>query len=123
MAATRKKRAYRRGLLAEWLACALLLVKGYRLLAWRYKTPVGEIDLIMRTRHAVIFVEVKARHNKADALAAITPQNQQRVARAAQYYIQQHPKYAAADQRLDAVAVPWYGWPHHMHHAFHHSSS
>ena len=123
MATHRKKQAYRKGLIAEWLALAWLMLKGYRPCAWRYKTPVGEIDLIMRRGQTLAFVEVKARQNKADALAAITPKNQQRVARAAQYYLQAHPEMASQNLRLDAVVIPWYGLPHHMQHAFQLSSS
>jgi putative endonuclease len=122
MATNRRKRAYYKGLLAEWLALTLLLLKGYRPCAWRYKTPVGEIDLIMRTRHSLVFVEVKARQHRADALAAITPRNQQRVARAAQYYLYAHPEYAPLTLRLDVVCVPWYGWPYHTRNAFHYTS-
>ena len=119
----RKQRAYKKGLLAEWLAMGVLMLKGYLPCAWRYKTPVGEIDLIMKRGKLLAFVEVKARQSRADAYRAITPHNQQRVARAAQYYLQAHPAYAAYTLRLDAVAVPWYGWPHHMRNAFQDSSA
>ena len=122
MPSKQRKRAYRKGLIAEWVALAWLVAKGYRPAAWRYKTPVGDIDLIMRTRTTLVFVEVKARHHTADALAAITQKNQQRVARAAQYYLQAHPEMASQNLRLDAVAIPWYGLPHHMQHAFQLSS-
>jgi putative endonuclease len=37
-------RAYRRGLLAETIAAFMLRLKGHRIVAKRYKTPVGEID-------------------------------------------------------------------------------
>ena len=43
-----RRAAYRHGLAAELAAAALLLAKGYRLLARRYRTPLGEIDLIVR---------------------------------------------------------------------------
>ena len=39
-------RAYRRGLLAETIAAFMLRLKGHRIVAKRYKTPVGEIDLV-----------------------------------------------------------------------------
>lgn len=122
MPSNQRKRAYRKGLLAEWLALFFLLCKGYLPRAWRYKTPVGEIDLIVQRGRTLAFVEVKARRSHAEALAAITIHNQQRVARAAQYYLHAHPECAECNLRLDAVAVPWYGWPHHMRSAFHHSS-
>ena len=51
--------AYRHGLRAEIAAASLLLAKGYRILARRYKTPLGEIDLVVRRGSTIAFVEVK----------------------------------------------------------------
>jgi putative endonuclease len=42
----KRVRAYRHGLLAETVAALLLRLKGHRIIARRYKTPVGEIDLV-----------------------------------------------------------------------------
>jgi putative endonuclease len=109
---------YRKGLLAEWLALVFLLLKGYWPLGWRVRTPVGEIDLVVRRRSTLVFVEVKARRTRADALAAVTPRNQQRVARAAQYVIAGDPQLASYTCRFDVVAIAWYIWPRHVTHAF-----
>jgi len=118
-AATQERRArYRHGLWAEYVALLYLSLKGYRLVCWRKKTPVGEIDLILRRRRQLIFVEVKARRDHATAAHAVHPKNQARVVRAAQYFLSSHPKYAAHDIRFDAVLIAWYRWPHHIIHAF-----
>src|SRR5882757_3129488 len=53
--------AFRTGLSAESCAAALLMAKGYRILAKRFKTPHGEIDLVAKKRNLLVFVEVKAR--------------------------------------------------------------
>ncbi len=42
--------------------CALgLRLRGYRVLARRYKVPVGEVDIVARRGRTLVFVEVKAR--------------------------------------------------------------
>ncbi|MDF3047319.1 MAG: hypothetical protein K0R73_437 [Candidatus Midichloriaceae bacterium] len=37
--------------------------RGYELVKHRYKTPHGEIDIIMKNAEVVVFIEVKARTN------------------------------------------------------------
>ncbi len=109
---------HRSGLRAETLAAWWLRLHGYRILAFRYKTPVGEIDLVAKRFRTLAFVEVKARTNRADAADAIHARNQQRVVRAAQHYLQSHPQPAHCTIRFDALLVAWYRWPHHIRHAF-----
>ena len=53
--------AFRTGISAESRAAAFLIAKGFRILARRWRSPVGEIDIIARRRSLLIFVEVKAR--------------------------------------------------------------
>ena len=55
--------AFRIGLSAESRAAALLIAKGFRILARRCKSPVGEIDIVARRRELLVFVEVKAREH------------------------------------------------------------
>ena len=69
MRETRVK-AYRRGLFAETVAALLLRLKGYAIVARRYKTPVGEIDLVALKGKRLAFIEVKRRKTKEDAAAA-----------------------------------------------------
>jgi putative endonuclease len=69
----RRRRAWRRGFRAETIALVFLTLKGYRLLARRYGGKGGEIDLIMRRRRAIVFVEVKARDDFESAAEAIGP--------------------------------------------------
>ena len=113
-----RQRSHRHGILAEYAACAWLMLKGYRLVVMRYKTPVGEIDVVMRRGKTLAMVEVKARKQFEDAAAAIHHENQSRVMRASQYFIVHHPRYAQLQVRFDAVLIAWYRWPRHLPHAF-----
>ena len=104
---SRRKRE-RAGRAAEWLAAWVLRGRGFRILARRYATPVGEIDLVARRGTLVLFVEVKRRASRDDALAALRPDQQARIARAAEAFLQRHPKLARCAARFDLVAiVPW----------------
>lgn len=68
-----RQRAFRTGLSAESRAAAMLIAKGFRIVARRARTPSGEIDIIARRGKLLIFVEVKARASLDDAAFAVTP--------------------------------------------------
>lgn len=102
------------GMIAESLAALALMLKGYRVLARRYRTKLGEIDLIARRGRVIVFVEVKRRKSARDALEAIHAENRARVTRAAALYLQKHPEYAHMDIRFDAVIVTPKAWPRHV---------
>ena len=116
-----KRSNHRAGMLAEYLALIWLTLKGYRLVVWRYKNKLGEIDLIMRRGDMLIFVEVKARKAREDAAHAIHTKNQSRVVAAAQHFLNAHPAYTKYQVRFDAVLIAWYKRPHHLADAFHHA--
>jgi putative endonuclease len=71
--------ALRLGLSAESRAAIFLVAKGYRIVARRWKTPVGEIDIVARRRRALVFVEVKARERADDAAEAVTERSKRRI--------------------------------------------
>src|ERR1700716_629343 len=79
--------AFRTGISAESRAAAFLIAKGFRILARRWRSPVGEIDIIARRRTLLIFVEVKARENLDDAAWSVTPRQRQRIAAAAEVWL------------------------------------
>lgn len=99
-----KKKTYDKGLKAEKRAELWLKVKGYKILERRYKTPIGEIDLIVQKNNIIVFVEVKARQTKALALESITFNMRQRIGRAASYYMG-HKNLDGCDMRFDVIAV------------------
>src|ERR1700744_2022214 len=86
--------AFRTGLSAEGRAAALLMAKGYRIVARRFRTPHGEIDIVARRRNLIAFVEVKARASLDEAAYAVTPRQQQRIIEAAQAWLMAHPEHA-----------------------------
>src|SRR5262245_25490590 len=99
---------YRRGRFSEWLAAAVLMARGYRILARRCRTPYGEIDLIAVRGRRLAFVEVKRRPTRLEAEAAITPRQAARIARAAESWVSRNARYRDHEQGLDAVFVlPW----------------
>ena len=111
-------RAYRSGLFAETIAALLLRLKGHRILARRYKTPVGEIDLVALKGRRLAFIEVK-RRKTADVAAWTLPARQRRrIGRAAQYWLAGHPEFSGHDLAFDVVlAAPW-GFPRYIANAF-----
>ena len=110
--------AFRTGLSAESRAAAYLMAKGYRILAKRFRTPYGEIDLVARKRNLIAFVEVKARANLDDAAWAVTPRQQQRIINAAQAWLMAHPEHAEFEMRFDAMLIAPRSLPRHLLAAF-----
>ncbi len=106
--------AERRGRRAERLAAWRLQLAGWRIVARRYTTPVGEIDLIAQRAGVLAFVEVKARGRIEQALEAVTPRARKRIARAASSFLAQHPKFATLGVRFDVIAVTPRRWPRHF---------
>ena len=114
----RRRATYLRGHWAERVALALLVVKGYRLLARRYSASGGEIDLIVKRGDTIAFVEVKARDVMDDALGAIGAQKRQRFSRAARAWVTRNGWAATKVLRADAVFVAPGRWPRHLPAAF-----
>jgi putative endonuclease len=110
--------AFRTGLSAESRAAAYLIAKGYRILAKRFRTPYGEIDLVARKRNLIAFVEVKARASLDDAAWAVTPRQQQRIINAAQAWLAAHPEHAEFEMRFDAMLIAPRSLPRHLLAAF-----
>jgi putative endonuclease len=110
--------AFHAGLSAESRAALLLIAKGFRILARRWKSPLGEIDIVARRRHLLIFVEVKAREKLDDAAEAVTPRQQQRIAAAAQAWLAVHPRDVSCNMRFDAMLVAPGKIPRHIPAAF-----
>src|SRR3954454_22994334 len=93
-AAARRYGAYRRGHRGEWLAALALMLKGYRIVARRYRTKAGEIDIIARRGDLVIFVEVKARPTLHEAMDALGPFSERRIEAAADVWLTRQPDSA-----------------------------
>lgn len=118
VAAPERVAAFRTGLSAESRAAAYLIAKGYRILARRFRTPYGEIDVVAKRRNLLAFVEVKARATLDDAAYAVTPRQQKRIVDAANAWLMAHPEHANFDLRFDAILVAPRSLPRHLPGAF-----
>ena len=99
---------------AEGLAAWSLRLRGYRIIARRFRTPLGEIDLIAQRGRLLAFVEVKARTDLEQALLALSPRQRQRTARAAELFLLRRPDLAGHTLRFDLVAVRPWRMPRHL---------
>jgi putative endonuclease len=112
----KRKAAFRLGLSAESKAAMLLAAKGYRTIARRWKSPVGEIDLVVKRGRLIAFVEVKARKALDEAAESVLVRR--RIAAAAEAWLAAHPEHAGYDLRFDAVLVAPGRMPEHIVAAF-----
>jgi putative endonuclease len=102
------------GRLAETVAAWSLRLRGYQVVGRRFRTPLGEIDLIARRGGLLAFVEVKARADLDQALVTLGPRQRERTARAAQLFLASHPAYRGYILRFDVIAVRPWRLPHHL---------
>lgn len=109
-----RRASERRGRRAEDVAALWLRLKGYAILARRYRCPAGEIDMVVRRGKLVAAVEVKARAEQDDAAFAITPHQRARIARATEHFLAANPRYADHDVRFDAVLAAPGRLPRHV---------
>src|SRR5579875_2799832 len=105
-----RRLAFRLGLSAESRAAAVLIAKGFRIVARRWKSPVGEIDIVARRRDLLVFVEVKARAALDAAAEAVTPRQRRRIIA--------HEEDGSRHIRFDAVLVAPGRLPRHIPGAF-----
>jgi putative endonuclease len=92
---------------AEQLAQNYLQQQGLQLVAKNFRTPRGEIDLIMRDNAYLVFVEVRFRQRSdfGSAEESITQQKCQRLTAAALAYMQSQKLTDKLNARFDAVAI------------------
>lgn len=118
MPRARRETAERQGRWAELAALWSLRLKGYRLLARRYRSPQGEIDLIMRRGSVTAFIEVKTRRSTDEAIESVTAFQAGRIAAAARSWMGRDARAARGACRFDIVAISPYHWPRHVENAF-----
>ena len=88
------------GLSAESRAAAYLVAKGYRIVARRFRSAVGEVDIVARRRGVLVFVEVKARSTLDGAAESLLARQQHRIAAAAGAWLAAHPRTPKATSGL-----------------------
>jgi len=91
------------GVVAEHAAARFLQQQGLLLLARNYSCRFGEVDLILREGHTLVFVEVRLRSGRSFSSAAesIDQRKQQKLLRVAHRYMQENPSYGGC--RFDVV--------------------
>ncbi|MCG5242795.1 YraN family protein [Azospirillum doebereinerae] len=109
-----RRRAEFFGRLAEGLCRLSLRLKGYRILATRLRTPMGEIDIVAKRGRTIAIVEVKARNDWDTANEAVGARQRGRLARAAHVYLAANPRYAGYVLRFDVMLVTPWAWPRHL---------
>jgi putative endonuclease len=109
-----RRRRFAKGHRGEWLAAWALRLKGYRILAIRHRTKLGEIDLIARRGDTIAIVEVKARATLEAAMEAVGPAAQRRIEHAADLWLARQRDHARLSLRFDIVAVLPRRWPVHV---------
>ena len=110
----KRRRNEAKGHRGETLAAFALWLKGYRIVARRYRAPGGEIDLIARRGGLVLIVEVKARATLEAAMDAVGPLAERRIEAAADHWLRRQPDYDRLSLRFDLVAVLPRRWPVHV---------
>jgi putative endonuclease len=113
-----RQAAFRTGISAESRAAALLIAKGFRILARRWRSPLGEIDIIARRRRLLVFAEVKARANFDAAAESVNERQRRRIAAAAEIWLAANPDASIKDIRFDAILVAPGKIPRHIPAAF-----
>jgi len=102
---TKNKQTYYFGILAEKITIFFLRIKGYEIIAWRYKTYCGEIDIIAKKSNIIIFIEVKARRSKTSLEEILKPKQVERIKKAAELFIGRNYSFQQCLLRFDLIEV------------------
>ncbi|MDP3661161.1 YraN family protein [Phenylobacterium sp.] len=103
---------------AEVWAALWLMLKGYRILGFRLRTPQGEIDLLAQRGAVLAVVEVKRRASLAQALEAVTFEQRERLRRAGRSLAARRRGLQGAAVRLDLIALAPGKLPRHSRDAW-----
>jgi len=110
----KRRAAWQRGRSAERLCLWSLRVRGWRILAQRYRVAAGEIDLIARRGRVLAAIEVKARADFDTASEAVRGRQRRRIVRALEHFLSLHPDLSGLDARFDVMVVVPRRWPRHL---------
>lgn len=106
MSPSPKLKNYQFGKLAELVVIIYLRLKFYQIIARRYKTKLGEIDIIAYKANKLIAVEVKARKNfYSDTTEIFTKHQARRIKNTISYFLYNNPRYKDCLIRFDLILV------------------
>lgn len=106
--------SYKFGILAEYCAIIILVIKGYEILKLRYRNYLGEIDIIAKKANLVVFIEVKARMKYEEDYSPVTNKQILRIKNAASLFLAQNAKFHNAECRFDLIVIAGNCWPKHL---------
>ncbi|WP_407074089.1 MULTISPECIES: YraN family protein [unclassified Pseudomonas] len=97
----------RAGREAEAFALTYLQQQGLSLIAQNWLCPRGELDLVMLDGDTVVFVEVRYRRHAGwgGALESVDVRKREKLAMAAQYFLQQASHWADSPCRFDVIGI------------------
>lgn len=95
--------AWLSGQAAEKRASSLLETEGFAVVASRFRTPHGELDLVATSATQLLVVEVKQRACLADAAASLSHRQAQRLLAATEWMLMTHPQWQRAETRIDLM--------------------
>jgi len=99
---------YKYGIMAEYISCIMLIIKGYNILARRHRNYLGEIDIIARKGKILVFIEVKARKKFSEFMNILTNRQRMRIESAAKVFLASNPRYQGFNIRFDMIILN--GW-------------
>ncbi len=114
----RGRRARARGHLLEYVALVHLVLKGYRILGFRLKTPRGEIDILAQKGQRLAIVEVKSRTTLEEAIESVSATQQERLWQAGLALQARRPRLNGLDLNIDLYTLCPGQWPRHAINAF-----
>ena len=114
----RGRKAHKRGHLLEYVALFHLMLKGYRILGFRLKTPRGEIDILAQKGTRLAVVEVKSRTTLEEALVSVSFAQQERLWQAGLALQAKRPRLNGLDLNIDLYTLCPGQWPRHAINAF-----
>lgn len=96
-----------KGRQAEHAACLYLQRQGLQLIVKNFHSRGGEIDLIMRDQQAIVFVEVRYRHNDAYGSGGetVTYTKRKKIFKTAEIYLQQQKLLDKVACRFDVIEM------------------
>ena len=99
--------ATKHGHLAEQQALEYLKSNGLETVTQNFKSPCGEIDIIMYDKNHIIFIEVKYRKNNSfiHPIEAIDKHKCDRIIATSQYFQQKNRKFSKMMSRFDVITI------------------
>lgn len=95
--------SYYKGLIYEFFSVLFLFFRGHKILRWRYKSSVGEIDIISKKRGVIFVHEVKYRRELEQIYHLVNNQYQARLERTYYWWLQNNQQYNSYELRIEYI--------------------